>query len=120
MVCRLFGAKPLYKPTLGYWQLDGPMGTNFSENLVKIQKFQFMKMHFKISSAKWRPFIHELILYLHAGEDWLVSWVVLCAEGIIKWPDELLEDSQITGHADLVQGYGDVIEEGKSSSLYMV
>ena len=34
----------------------GPLGTNFSEILVKIQNFSFTKMHLKISSAKWRPF----------------------------------------------------------------
>ena len=34
----------------------GPLGINFSEIQIKIQKFSFTKMHFKISSAKWRPF----------------------------------------------------------------
>ena len=34
----------------------GPLGTNFSEIRIKITKFSFMKMHLKISSAKWRPF----------------------------------------------------------------
>ena len=34
----------------------GPLGTNFSEILIKIQNFSFMKMHLKISSVKWRPF----------------------------------------------------------------
>ena len=34
----------------------GPIGTNFSETLIKMQNFSFMKMHLKISSAKWRPF----------------------------------------------------------------
>ena len=33
-----------------------PKGTNFSENRLKIQKFSFMKMLFKMSSAKWQPF----------------------------------------------------------------
>ena len=36
--------------------LIGPLGTNFSEILIKIQNFSFMKMHLKISSAKRRPF----------------------------------------------------------------
>ena len=36
--------------------LIGPLGTNFSEILIGIQIFSFMKMHLKISSAKWRPF----------------------------------------------------------------
>ena len=36
--------------------LIGPLGTNFSEILFGIQTFSFKKMHFKMSSAKWRPF----------------------------------------------------------------
>ena len=34
----------------------GPVGTNFSEILIKIENFSFMKMHLKMSSAKWQPF----------------------------------------------------------------
>ena len=34
----------------------GPLGTKFSEILIKIQIFSFTKMHLKISSVKWRPF----------------------------------------------------------------
>ena len=33
-----------------------PLGTNFSEILIKIHTFSFKKMHLKMSSAKWRPF----------------------------------------------------------------
>ena len=36
--------------------LIGPLGTNFSEILIEIQTFSFKKMHFKMSSAKWRLF----------------------------------------------------------------
>ena len=36
--------------------LIGPLGTNFSEILFRIQTFSFNKMHLKMSSAKWRPF----------------------------------------------------------------
>ena len=36
--------------------LIGPLGTNFSEILIKIDTFSFKKMHLKMSSAKWRPF----------------------------------------------------------------
>ena len=36
--------------------LIGPLGTNFSENLIIIQTFSFKKMHLKMSSAKWRQF----------------------------------------------------------------
>ena len=34
----------------------GPLGTNFNEISIRIQTFSFKKMHFKMSSAKWRPF----------------------------------------------------------------
>ena len=33
-----------------------PLGTNFSEILIKIYTFSFKKMHLKMSSGKWRPF----------------------------------------------------------------
>ena len=35
--------------------LDGPLGTNFNEILIKILTFSFRKMRLKVSSAKWRP-----------------------------------------------------------------
>ena len=37
-----------------------PLGTNLSEMLFGIQTFSFQKMHFKMSSAKWRPFCFGL------------------------------------------------------------
>ena len=54
MACRLFGAKPLSEPMLGYCLLD--IGAPFSEILTKIQNFSFTKMHLKTSSAKRWPF----------------------------------------------------------------
>ena len=36
--------------------LIGPLGTNFSEILIKILIFSFKKMRLKVSSGKWRPF----------------------------------------------------------------
>ena len=33
----------------------GPLGTNFSENWIKVHTFSFKKMHLKMSSGKWRP-----------------------------------------------------------------
>ena len=36
--------------------LIGTLGTNFSEILIEIRSFSFKKMHFKMSSGKWRPF----------------------------------------------------------------
>ena len=37
--------------------LIGPFGTNFSKILIGIQTFSFKKMHLKMASAKWRPFV---------------------------------------------------------------
>ena len=37
--------------------LIGPLGTYSSEILIGIQTFSFKKMHLKMSSAKWRPFV---------------------------------------------------------------
>ena len=34
----------------------GPLGTNFSEIIIKIHTFSFKKLHLKVSSGKWRPF----------------------------------------------------------------
>ena len=36
--------------------LIGPLGTNFSEILIKIHTFSFKTMYWKLSSAKWRRF----------------------------------------------------------------
>ena len=37
--------------------LIGPLRTNLSEILIGIQTVSFKKMHLKMSSAKWRPFV---------------------------------------------------------------
>ena len=36
--------------------LIGPLGRNFSEIVIEIQRISFKKMHLKMSSGKWRPF----------------------------------------------------------------
>ena len=38
------------------WNI-GPLGTNFSGILIEIHTFSFKKMHWKMSSQKWRPFL---------------------------------------------------------------
>ena len=37
--------------------LIGPLGINFSDILIWIQKFSFKEMHLKMSFAKWPPFV---------------------------------------------------------------
>ena len=44
------------------WTNDGtlliwPLGTNVGEFLIEIITFLFKKMHLKMSSGKWRPFV---------------------------------------------------------------
>ena len=76
MAWRLFGAKPLSKPMLGFSQLDPQeQTTNISEILVKIQNFSFTKMHLKLSSAKWWPFCP-------GGDEVMKPSLVLCAESL--------------------------------------
>ena len=55
MTCRLFGAKSLSAPMLGYCQLD-PWEQTSVIFFIKIQKLSFTKLHMKISSAKWQSF----------------------------------------------------------------
>ena len=46
----------------------GPLGTNFSGNLIEILTFSFIKMRLKVSSSKWRPFCLGLnVLMLPRG-----------------------------------------------------
>ena len=49
--CRLFGAKPLSEPMLGYCQLDPKVQTS-----VEFWP-KYKNCHLKLSSAKWRLFV---------------------------------------------------------------
>ena len=65
IACHLFGAKPLSEPNAGLLSI-GPLGTNFSEILIKLQNFSFTKIRLKTLSAKWWPFC--------PGGDELTRW----------------------------------------------
>ena len=61
--------------------LIGPLGTNFSEILIVIQTFSFMKMHLKLSSVKWHPFCLGLNVLTHCPLGYVdvisdVSWYI--------------------------------------------
>ena len=56
--------------------LIGPLGTNFSENLIEIQTLSFRKMPLKMSSAKWCPFCLGLNV-LRLGNGAMVC--ILCS-----------------------------------------
>ena len=47
--------------------LNGPLGTNFSEFLIKILTFSLKKMRLKVSSVKWHPFCLSLNVLTHCG-----------------------------------------------------
>ena len=50
--------------------LIGPLGTNFSENLIRIQTSSFNKMHLKMSFAKWHSFCLGLNVLRVNGFRW--------------------------------------------------
>ena len=57
-----------------------PLGTNFNEISIGIQRFSFKKMHLNMSSAKWRPFCLSLNV-LSNCVTWLEeSWLHLSIE----------------------------------------
>ena len=69
----------------------GPPGTNFSEILIKTSNFLFMKMHLKISFAKWRPFclgLSELSISCHSTDLVLLKFniKVVAPDGLTHWP----------------------------------
>ena len=74
MVCRLFGTEPLSKPKL---LSIGPSGTKFREILIKIQNFSFPKMHLKISSAIWRPFLRNETQSVSDSATWIKMWSLI-------------------------------------------
>ena len=57
-----------------------PLGTNFSEILIRIKIFSFKKMRLKMLSAKWCPFclgLNVLMLILHekiSGQNCFIHW----------------------------------------------
>ena len=56
--------------------LIGPLGTKFNEMLIEIHTFSIKKMHFKMSSGKWRPYCLGL-----PGK--ICTWLALCC--ILFW-----------------------------------
>ena len=79
----------------------GLLGTNFSENLIGIQTFSFMKMHFKMSSAKWHPFVSvslcwivlpnhiKSLLWRPYGEPWCPNLYSDPVPSFISYPFKL-------------------------------
>ena len=53
-----------------------PLGKNFSEILINIHTFSFKKIHFQMSSGKWRQFCLGLNVLTHWPQGDVVSpWI---------------------------------------------
>ena len=60
-----------------------PFGTNLSEILIKIYMLSFKKMHFNMSSGKWRPFCLDLNVIMWS---WLSPNFDLASDfGVAAW-----------------------------------
>ena len=68
--------------------LIGPLGTNFNEISIEIHKSSFKKIHFKMSSGKWRPsclglnvltafLISEYSQSINAYTTWVIEFISL-------------------------------------------
>ena len=77
------GSSPIRRRTIMWTSvgllLIGPLGTNFSEILIKIRTVSFKKMRLKKSPAKWRPFCpggDELMscVMIFFGSIQLIAW----------------------------------------------
>ena len=70
------------------WNNDGilliwPLGTSFSEILIKINSFSFKKMDLKMSSGKWRPCclgLNVLMTGCHTIEYMQDKWILIFQE----------------------------------------
>ena len=69
--------------------LIGPSGKNVSDILIEIHTFSFKKMHWKMSSGKWRPFRFNLNVFTHLG----LSQVFWSLEAILKMKELVVKIS---------------------------
>ena len=65
--------------------LIGPLGTNFSDNLIEILAFSFKKMRLKVLSAKWRPFCLHLNVLNYLKCSAILQWNILNEAALIYW-----------------------------------
>ena len=78
MACRLFGTMPLAEPILiiVHWARRKELQWHSNENT----KLSFIKMHLKLSSAKWRPYCTEW--------DELRHIFYISSEPLLHWSSE--------------------------------
>ena len=71
----------------------GPLGTKFHEISIGIQTFSFKKMHFKMASAKWRPFCLGLNVLTHYSlVKVTVIWIIPIWESQIHFWIHLIDN----------------------------
>ena len=71
--------------------LMGPLETNFNEILIGIHTFSLKKMHFKMSSAKWRPFCFGLNVLNYSNEiSTIKRRSYMCCNVSPHWPRSCL------------------------------
>ena len=83
--------------------LIGPLGTNFSEIVIEIHTFSFMKMHLQMWSGKWRKFCLGLNVLNRCCQFWAhLSWLFHqnggnhnTALAPLKWPWRIWVNEQI-------------------------
>ena len=69
--------------------LIDPLWTNYSEILIEIPTFSFMKMRLKVSSAKWRPFclgLNMLKVSMCTKIPWLFQRIYLWCVSLATLP----------------------------------
>ena len=62
-----------------------PLGANFSEIIIGIQTFSFMKMYLIMSSAKWPPFCLGLNVLNYCGLEMAYGITDLCSHWLRQW-----------------------------------
>ena len=83
------GSLPVRRQAITWTTADllsiGHLKTNFSEIQIKIRNFSFMKMHLKMSSAKWQPFCPR-------GDElsyvWSQNAVAICLNPTLRFMSE--------------------------------
>ena len=78
--------------------LIGPLGTNFSEILIKIHTFPFKKMHLQRSRLR-RPISKIRRILLMDAETWMMSLIIMFAVRPIYVQDSIFKMS--SGSPDL-------------------
>ena len=77
--------------------LNGPLRTNFSEIFIEIHTFSFKKMHFKMSSGKWRPFCLGLNVLTHLPVDIMTAILQTTLPNAFWWTKSIFYcDSNFT------------------------